>query len=272
METAFAVAPTQPSFSVGGVIGRTFSAWSKNLVPIAGLAALVNAPVFLVGLWSQYATYGGYPSFGQVVATAQSGQRAAGPFQGWGAATLALGLATAVMVFVEMGALTYGAIQHLAGRKVSVGALLGAGFRRLWPVFLVGVACWLLIMLGTILFVVPGVILFCAVVAAIPAVVAEGKGPIDAVRRSFALTKGRRFSIFVVSLVMGIVAWIASAIVGFLPLALGGGTASLVAALFGFAVQALVTPLWTLLPAVVYHDLRIEKEGVDTAELAKVFE
>ena len=129
-----------------------------------------------------------------------------------------------------------------------------------------------LVFFGTLLLVVPGVILFCAVAAAIPAVMAEGKGPVEAVRRSFALTKGRRFSIFVVSLVMGIVAWIAGAIAGFLPFAVGGGTASLVAALFVFALEAVVTPLWTLLPAVVYHDLRIEKEGVDTAELAKVFE
>jgi len=273
METAFAVAPAQPSFTVGGVIGRTFSAWSKNLVPFAALAAIVNAPMFLVGLWSQYATYGGYPSLGQVFAMAQSGQRAAGPFDAWGPASLVLWLATGVLVFVQIGALTYGAIQHLAGRKVTVGALFGAGFRRAWPVFAAGFVSGILIVFGTILLVVPGIILFCAVAAAIPAAVAEGKGPVEAVRRSFALTKGRRFAIFVAFLVMTIVAWIAGAFAAFLPFAVGGGTASLVAALFGFVIQAtIVTPLWTLLPAVTYHDLRVEKEGVDTAALAKVFE
>ena len=61
-------------------------------------------------------------------------------------------------------------------------------------------------------------------------------------------------------------------VAGILPLALGGGTASLVGAFVGFLVTAAVTPLWTLFPAVAYHDLRVEKEGVDTAELARVFE
>ncbi len=60
---------------------------------------------------------------------------------------------------------------------------------------------------------------------------------------------------------------------------LGASLAHAVGPLAGLAVvevtmvlMVVTTPLWTLLPAVVYHDLRIEKEGVDTAELAKVFE
>ncbi len=270
MESSFAVAPAQPSFSVGGVIGRTFSTWSRNLVPFAVLAAIVNTPTFALGLWNQYAVYGGYPSFQQMVTRA--GQRGANPFAAWGPQFLVIWLATIVLLFVQIGAFTYGAIQHLAGRKVSVGALFGAGFRRVWPVFLAGFVSGILILLGTILLVIPGIIVWCAVAAAIPAVVAEAKGPIEAVRRSFALTKGRRFAIFVAFLVMGIVAWTLSAIAGILPLALGGGTASLVGGLVAFVVGAIAAPLWTLLPAVVYHDLRVEKEGVDTAELAKVFE
>jgi hypothetical protein len=273
MESSFAVAPTQPSFSVGGVVGRTFSTWSRNLVPFALLAAIVNAPSFVFGLWSTYATYGDYPSFQRMMTVAGPlAQRPGGPFAPWSPLSLAVWLGTAVLMFVQMGALTYGAIQHLAGREVSLGALLGAGFRRAWPVFVAGFASGLLTLLGTLLLIVPGIILFCALAAAIPAVVAEAKGPMEAVRRSFALTKGRRFGVFVAFLVMGVVAWTATALAGVLPIALGGGTASLAGAFVAFAVGAVAAPLWTLLPAVAYHDLRVEKEGVDTAALAKVFE
>jgi hypothetical protein len=91
-------------------------------------------------------------------------------------------------------------------------------------------------------------------------------------KRTFALTKGRRWRIFVAFLGVGVIAWVAGMIAGFLPMAVGGGGASLLAALVGFGLTVVVTPLWTALPAVAYHDLRVEKEGVDTNELAKVFE
>jgi len=261
-----------PAFSVGGVIGKTFSTWSKNLVPFTVLAAIVHLPTFAVGLWSTYATYGGYPSFQQMMEKVREQQAAAGPFAQWTPLMVIGQLVMIVLTLVEFGALTYGSFQHLAGRKVSVGALLGAGLKRALPVFLAGLFAGLLVMGGTLLLIVPGVILFCATSVAIPAAVAERKGPVEAIRRSFALTKGRRFSICLSFLVMGLIAWTVSVVVGFVPLALGGGIASLSAAVVAYVLGAMVAPLWALLPAVAYHDLRVTKEGADTMELARVFE
>ncbi len=267
-----AVPATAPAFSVGGVIGKTFSTWSKNLVPFAVFAGIVNAPLFAIGLWNNYAVYGGYPSFQQVLEAAQSGRAAQGPLAPWTLPWAAIQLLVVFLMLVQMGAFTFGAIQHLAGRTFSFGTLLGAGVRRAWPVFLAGFVSAVLIGFASLLLVVPGIIVACAACAAVPAVVAEGKGPVEAVKRSFALTKGRRLAIFAAFLVMGLVTWTASAVVGLLPFVLGGGIASLAAGLFAFVAGAVVTPLTTIVPGVVYHDLRVSKEGVATAELAKVFE
>lgn len=260
-----------PAFSVGGVIGKTFSTWTKNLVPFTLLAAIVTLPTAVFTTWNQYATYGGYPSFRQMMEKAAE-QQAAGPFAQWTPLVVTGWLVMMVLTFVQIGAFTYGAIQHLAGRKVSLGALLGAGFQRVWPVFVAGLVAGILVGAASLLLIVPGVIVFCAISVAIPAVVAEAKGPIEAIRRSFALTKGRRFSVWLAFVVIGLVWWTVAMIIGLLPMALGGGTASLVGAVVSFVLGAVVAPLMTLLPAVVYHDLRVAKEGVDTSELARVFE
>ncbi len=255
--------------SVGSVIGRTFSTWSANLVPFSIFVSIVHLPTFALSVWQQYQRYGGYPTFEQILQRARVGGAAAGDSA---ALTSAIWVLLAVCTFVEIAALTSGAIQHLAGKRSSVGALLRAGIVRAWPVFLVGILVAIICFLGTLLLVIPGMIAFCALSVAIPAVVAEAKGPIAALRRSLALTRGRRFTIWLAFLVMGLIAWTASALGGLLPLFAGGGTASLVGAGMSWLVGAVVGPLWTLLPPVLYHDLRVAREGVDTAELARVFE
>ncbi|HUL60635.1 MAG TPA: hypothetical protein VLU43_15250 [Anaeromyxobacteraceae bacterium] len=261
------------AFSVGGVIGKTFSTWAKNLLPFTVLSLLVQLPMYATSLWNQYAIYGGYPSFQQMAERAREQAAAgAGPFAQFTPLVVTGWLVMWVLMLVQMGALTYGAIQHLAGRKVSVGPLIGAGFRRVWTVFVTGLVSGLVVMLGMTLFIVPGIILACGLAVAIPVVMAEGKGAFAAIGRSFALTKGKRFAIFLAFFVMLLVVWTTSALSGLLPLALGGGTASLVGGVVALLVAALFAPLGTLLPAVVYHDLRVAKEGVATADLVKVFE
>jgi hypothetical protein len=269
-----------PAFSVGGVIGRAFSTWSRNLVPFAVVAGLVNLPAYVIGVWNDYQVYGGYPSFSQVMERAR--EHGAGPFadfaQGEAARAItsplvmASGVVTMLLWLVAAAALTSGSIQFLAGRRPSVGALLRVGLGRAIPVFVAGLLAGLLAVVGSVLLLVPGIIAFCATSVAIPAVVAESRGPIDAIRRSFRLTRGRRSSIALAFLVMGIVDWPVSAVVGLLPMVMGGGMPSAVAGLVAFVVGAIVAPLWILLPAVAYHDLRVAKEGVATAELARVFE
>lgn len=262
-----------PAFTVGGLVGRTFSTWSRNLVPFAVFGAIVSAPMAVIGLWNNYAVYGvASPSFGQILQATRSGAITRGPLAPWTLSWAVLELAMMLLVFAQMGAFTWGAIQHLAGRRFSIGELLGAGFRRAGPVFLAGLASGLLTLLATLLLVVPGVIVAIASTAAIPAAVAEGKGAMDAVKRSFALTKGKRLALFAALLVVGLAAWAGSAIVALLPIALGGGPLALAGWAVSYAGSAVVMPLMSLLPAVAYHDLRVAKEGVGTAELVKVFE
>jgi hypothetical protein len=136
----------------------------------------------------------------------------------------------------------------------------------------VGVISYLLVGLGLILLVVPGAILACALAAAIPAAVVERPGVLGALKRSFALTKGKRSAIFAIFLVLSVIAFGVSIFGSYLLPALLASISPLAGVALGLVVNAAFGTLLWIAPAVIYHDLRVEKEGVATAELAAVFE
>lgn len=175
--------------------------------------------------------------------------------------------------FVVTGALTYGVLESLRGGRASIGALFGIGFRKLGTVFVVSfrVALWLA--LGTILLVVPAILWYCALFVAVPAAVVEARlgSSADALQRSRELTRGNRWSVFVVALVVFVVTMGLVGVAGAFA-AFARGFPEPVPVVLATAVIALTSALGASASAVAYHDLRLAKEGIDTADLVKVFE
>jgi hypothetical protein len=111
---------------------------------------------------------------------------------------------------------------------------------------------------------------------ALPAVVIEETGALDTLRRSQWLTEGNRWAVFVIALVAGA---ISTACMG-----AGAGCGALLSSSAGLsgtpllmAQSAITLGLATVQnigvvnPAVVYHDLRVGREGADIDNLVKVF-
>lgn len=92
----------------------------------------------------------------------------------------------------------YGFLQIADGKPVTSGQCLGAGLRNLGPIFVLSILTTLGVGLGTILFVIPGLILFAMWSVAVPALIDERPGIIGSLGRSRALTKGSRFKILLV--------------------------------------------------------------------------
>ncbi|MGD0641035.1 MAG: hypothetical protein ABSC22_09845 [Roseiarcus sp.] len=189
--------------------------------------------------------------------------------------TAAAGSGIAVFVQLVVSSLStatclFGAYQIMRGRPFTIGASLMVGLRRFGPVLGTSVLGGLLIMVGMLLFLVPGVIIACAIYVALPACVIERLGPANSLRRSRTLTKGYRWPIFGLSLIVFVVAWLLGFGVGFGAARVAPGT--LAAPLAGLVAQVLVGAFASVLYAVVYNDLRIDKEGVDIEHLASVFD
>ena len=179
---------------------------------------------------------------------------------------LAIGLPLIfVAAIANLGGLTYGAIQGLAGRPVQFGTMFSVGFRRLFPMILAGIVVGVLVF-GLVLLIIPGVIVGCGLAVVMPVIVAEKMGPIDAIGRSWSLTSGYKGTIFVTGLVFVLIN---------LGIAMVGGVIGLIPVLGAIAslvINLLTTSLNTIWYAVAYHDIRVAKEGVATDDLAKVFE
>jgi hypothetical protein len=253
-------APTfAPQLSTGALIQRSLSIWWKNLLRFAGFSLILFIPVVLVigalvGViaWQSLGGRGGSPGGAEVILLV-----------GLGLVAIPFLLGATV---VQVGGITYSAVQQLAGRPVRFGAMFSASFRRFFPLLGAGILAVLIIWGGFLLLIVPGVIFACALAPVIPALMAERLGPVEAIRRSWALTRGHRASIFLAGLVLFLIQFginMVAAVLGIIPI---------LGQLAGIAIQLLAMSLSLTLPAVAYHDLRVLKEGTPTEELARVFE
>lgn len=259
-------AGAQSAFSVGGVIQRTFSTWWKHVVVFSVLTLAASVPIVLLALLADT------PVQGLTAPNPNPLDPAAGAPPALPAGFWYAYLGTMLLFLVEVGAITHGVINHLAGKRVSLGAMVGAGLRRAVPLLVVGVLSYLIVLLGMVLLVVPGVIFACALAVAIPAVVVERPGVLGAIKRSFALTKGKRLAVFAIFLVLMVVVLAVNLFASFVLPALTAAVSPMIGTVVGFVVNAVFGSFLWVAPAVVYHDLRVAKEGVATAQLAAVFE
>ena len=158
---------------------------------------------------------------------------------------------------------TFQEIRH--GGRVGLVESLNVGLHRFWPLLgftLVGLTT----LLGYMLLVVPGLILSTLWFVGLPACIVEQLGTWTSLRRSMALTKGHRWKIFGLLLLLfapGIVSTLVQTRLAPSPIVR--------------AVTELVwTGIWTAFTAtiaiVTYHDLRMAKEGTDFDQIAAVFD
>ena len=147
---------------------------------------------------------------------------------------------------------------------------------RLTPSLLLITLLYLLgIMLGTLLFILPGVWLYIAWAFAMPALLVEGLRGGKALGRSFGLVKGRWWRTFGVIVVGFILAAIVSTVVQgafLIGIVVGADDDALVllfSALAGIVGLTISTPFQAALLTVLYFDLRVRKEGFDLELLAR---
>ena len=240
------------AFGVGGVLGRTFRIWGRNVLPFAGVALLFHSPTILGAF---------------VLGAPKIAQPGADLWQRY-----LLSAVSSILSFAVAGALTYGVLGELRGRPARFGALLEFGVKNLWRSLLVSLLAGFFIVLGMVALLVPGVIFALMLSVAVPVAVTEPQhGVWGALTRSRELTRGHRLALLLVFLVVYVVVAVPviplSTATVYVPALQGGlayGAITLVSAVLG--------SLFSTCQAVAYHDLRVAKEGVGTEALAAVFD
>jgi hypothetical protein len=146
-------------------------------------------------------------------------------------------------------------------RASTVGAALMFGLALLPFYFLMSLLTSLMVGIGFILFIVPGLYLIGRVLPAPVVMVAENRrNPIDAIARTFALTAGRGWAILglflVVVIVAAIVLGVAGTILGIVfILAAGQELGGLLTAIVESALNSVFATLLVMLYAAIYRGL-----------------
>ena len=247
--------PIDPEFRVGQVLSRSFGIFGRNLASFSLVALLLMAPSLVLNL------------AGQSWAEERS-QQAVFELTGGFIAFAVLGVVVYLFGWLLItAALVYGTFQELRGRHASMIAGLSHGLALMLPVIGVAIVQGLSIMLGWLLFLIPGIIVAMVLWVAIPVAVVERAGVIGSIKRSSFLTKGHRWKLFGISalIIIGqsIVTTIFQTIIG----------ADLISSwLANWVIGAASAAIWAVIGSVAYHDLRAVKEGVNASEIAKIFD
>lgn len=230
-------------FNAGQAVQRSFDVLFGNIVPFLVISAVATLPEIAYEYLSLQRTVSFYT---------------------WVPLLLRILLSS-----VCEAAILYAAFQALRGRPVDMGASVARGLQRFVPVVIASILTTLVITLGSLLLVVPGLIAYTILAVTLPACVVEKLGPIDSMSRSSELTRGYRWPIFGTLFAVGIVEVIVGAIVGALT---RHPDTLLVYAIVLFVVSTAFRAYETVLVAIIYHDLRVVKDGIDLEHIASVFD
>jgi hypothetical protein len=228
------------------IVDATFQLVKANYAPLVTIAAIGSVPALLGALIDPRGAITG------------------GAF---GVAGIVFRILYVITVFVMQIALIRTTSDIYLGRPVDIAQSFRVSGTTAARVVGVGIASGLLVFIGLVALVIPGIIAFASLAMAPVLVILEQVGVEPALRRSWSLSKGRRLAILGGMLVFFVVVVLFGALSGIM-IAI---TSSYV---MGAIIQSvLMMLLWPLYPAFItlhYYDARIRQEGYDIELLAQV--
>jgi hypothetical protein len=245
-------------FRVGRVLTQSFSIFFRNIASFGLLALVVTSPTYL------YQMFAGVPDITNIESMPS--------FSG---TSVLMGIVGFLLSYMVTAALVYGTLEDLRGNKVSVGECFSQGLARMLPVTGIAIVTLFVTVIAFLLFVIPGIIVSIMLWVTIPVAVVERRG-LGSLGRSAELTKGHRWALFGLLFIMGIVTGGIGMFFGiFSAMSMVNGLTDATYAMLlatNWLSGAFIAMFVAILSAVTYHDLRVAKEGLDTDQIASVFD
>lgn len=244
---------SQPAnFSIANVFTNTFGVIGRNPALFLGLSLIiVGLPQLLFGL----------------LYTPQT----ADPTAMFTDPTLVVTTMVGYVLFlflsiVLQASLIVASANDLAGRPVNFGVCVSRAVAKLFPLIGLGFLISFGVGLGFLFLIIPGIILYLMWMVAVPVLMVENTGVIEALDRSRALTKGSRLKLFLLIIVFFVFSMI---------IAIPFGLISTISTSLTLIVSAFVGALSAAVGAAgiasVYLELRGSREGASSQDLANVF-
>lgn len=258
--------------SLGEVLDRTFSLYKSRFWLFAGIVALPYLVISIISVVIQPMIGVPMPKPGAPVPPVVVGAALSGAFEG----VLVFGLVY-LCAYAAAQAATVAAVSDLyLGRPAGVRQSYARVHGRIVSVIAVIILTGILVGVGTIFFIIPGIILLCRTAVSVPAATLENVSVTEAISRSMKLTKGSAMGIFLVFILF----FVLSAIAGMIfqaPFLLATGSIfrphvlspplEILSSLAGWVSSIIVAPIATIAFSLIYYNQRILKEAFDLEQL-----
>ena len=250
--------------TLGELLDRAFQLYRSRFALFVGIAAVAYLPLFVLDtarLWI----------FGEVA----HGRAAVALSM----AAAAAALVTLVVRLLGMAAANSATIIVVSAayldRPINLREAYGHVSGMLVRVFFIMIGSGIGIAIGSLLLIVPGIILFLMWGLAIPVAVLENAGLGDSLSRSRELTAGHRSRVFVIYLLYFVLIWaLEFGLLGPIAalVAVKGGHAafmgvspvlSVISVALVYLIDCLVTPILSISLSLMYYDERVRKEAFD---------
>ncbi len=246
-------------FDMGRVVNRAFRVIGRNWVMFVGLAVLLTLlPTLLIRLAVGIPTAANALSPSRVLTSIGS---------------LIVGI---FLSYLMQASVSHATIADLDGQHPAFGRTLGTGLRFAVPLFFLAVVTLIGVYGGLFLIVVPGVILFLMWCVATPAMVNENLSVFASLGRSRTLTKGHRWAILGLLVIVGLLTVAPAMLVPILggafsnPAAYAASpfsTPQMISAVLGIGVSI----VFSVIIAAIYVELRTIKDGANPQSLTEIF-
>ena len=250
--TTMSASFAESDFRVGRVLGRTATIFSQHFVIFFLVAVVAATPtVLLVQRNLEAIAASGTPTPDLLI-------------------MIGVGFVLAgVLGLLSQAVMLHAAFQAMRHRPVSLGDSLRVGLARVLSILGLAIVMGVLLLLGFIALVIPMFILLTMWWVATPACVVERTGPWTSLKRSAALTKGHRWKVFGLMVLLSIINIIVSQILEVVLVLVGSDILSILVRLFWVGLIGAYNAIAVVM---AYHDLRVAKEGIDIEQIASVFD
>jgi hypothetical protein len=255
--------------SLGEILDRTFFLYRRNFLLFVGIAAIPYA--ILVVLVSSFVL------LARLAGPARSVAPGRMPISPWAMGAAGGGFFLAFILFfslflISAGAAVIAVSEIYVGRPARIWGAFRAALKRIWSLLGILFLGFLMVAAGFILLVFPGIYLGCRMSVAFASALVDEVGPVEAIQRSFALTKGFAWRAFMIFFLTVVISW---ALVGlfqvpFMILIAASSKNPSLAILWmvlmeitNLCASVLVAPVGTIGFVVLYYDLRVRKEAFD---------
>jgi hypothetical protein len=195
--------------------------------------------------------------------------------EGWALAAMLIYL---VAVFISSGAMTVAISDICVGNRPSASRAFGriTSDKRWWKIISASLMMSLGMLVGLLLLLVPGLWLMGRGFLAITVATLEGRGGVDAIKRSMALTQGQTWRTLGLAMLPILLAYIAAVlVVSALMIAAGAvlpdseEVGLVVAMVLLGGMLMIFTPVMGITMVLLYYDQRVRREAYDVQALAE---